>query len=194
MRLPVLLLVASALLWAPCNAQVPVFKVTPIQSSIRFNPRSSAPIAGNFEKWTATLTFTSRDAETGGLDVEIQAASVQTGSKTKDDTLKSKDFLNAGQDPVISFKSTSGVQTSKTTFELAGTFTFRGISKPATLNLVLADQGYGTGYVQGTISFDRKDYGMSGNTPLKIADSVEIDLNLKAEQVSGPKLAYKHFR
>ena len=194
MRLPVLFLVASALLWPPCKAQVPVFKVTPIQSSIRCNTRSSSPIAGNFGKWTATLTFTSRDAETGALDFEIQAASVQTGSKTKDDALKSKDFLDAEQYPAISFKTTSSVQTSKTTFDLAGTFTFRGVSKPATLNIVIADQGFGTGYVQGTISFDRKDYGMSGNAPLKIADSIEIDLNFKAEQISGPKVAYKQFR
>jgi polyisoprenoid-binding protein YceI len=192
MRLPVLFLVASALLYPSCKAQVPVFNVTPVQSSIRFNVGSSAPISGNFDKWTATLTFTSRDAETGALDVQIQAASVHSGSKAKDDKLKSEDFLNVEHDSVISFKSDKSVQTSKTTFDLVGTFTFRGVSKPATLNLVIADQGFGTGYVQGTMSFNRKDYGMSG--PLKIADSIEIDLNFKAEQVSGPKLVYKRFR
>ena len=34
---------------------------------------------------------------------------------------------------------------------------------------------------------------MTGKAPLKIADSVEIDLNFKAVQVSGPKVAYKQF-
>lgn len=194
MRLTVLFLVATALLCPPSRAQVPVFKVTPIQSSIRCNTRSSSPIAGNFGKWTATLTFTSRDAETGAVNVEIQAASVQTGSTTKDDALKSKDFLDAEQYPVISFKTTSSVQTSKTTFDLTGTFTFRGVSKPATLSIVIADQGFGTGYVQGTMSFNREDFGMTGKAPLKIADSIEIDLNFKAVQVSGPKVAYKQFR
>ncbi|MBV8114813.1 MAG: YceI family protein [Silvibacterium sp.] len=194
MRLPVVCLIATALLSLPSRAQVPVFKVTPIQGSIRCNTRSSSPIDGNFGKWSATLTFTSRDAETGALDVEIQAASVQTGNKTKDDALKSKDFLNSGKDPVISFKTTSSVQTSKTTFDLAGTLTFRGVSKPATLSIVIADQGFGVGYVQGTMSFNRKDYGMTGNNSLKIADSIEIDLNFKADQISGPKLAYKQFR
>src|SRR5262249_1318625 len=143
----------------------------------------------NFGKWTATLTFASHDAETGALNVEIQAARVQTGNKTKDDALKSKDFLDAEQYPVISLKTTSSGQNSRTTFDLSGTFTFRGVSKPATLSLVIADKGFGTGYVQGTLSFDRKDYGMSANAPLKLADTIEIDLNLKAEQVSGPKLA-----
>ena len=193
MRLPFISLIASALLALPSVPQVPVFQVTPVQSSIRFNVRSSSPISGNFDKWNATLTFTSRDAETGALDVEIQAASVHCPNGKNEGTLKGKDLLDVEQNPVISFKTTKSVQTSKTTFDLSGTFTFRGVSKPATLNIVIADQGFGTGYVQGTLSFDRKNFGMTGNTP-KIADSVEIDLNFKAEQLSGPKLAYKQFR
>jgi polyisoprenoid-binding protein YceI len=191
MRLPILCLAASALLCLPCRAQVPVFQVTPVQSSIRFNVQSSKPLTGNFDKWNATLTFTSRDATSAVLDVEIQAASVDTGSSTKDAQLKSADFLNVQQDPVISFKSNKVVQTSKTTFDVVGTFTMRGISKPATLNLVIADQSKASGYAQGTLSFDRKDYGMTSHS--RSDNSVEVDLNLKVEQVSGPELVRKRF-
>lgn len=193
MRLPVLCLVACALLCPPSRAQqVPVFQVTPIQSSIRFNVRSSRPLTGNFEKWNAALTFTSRDPTSAMLNVEIQAASVHSGDSTKDEQLKSKDLLNVAQDAVISFKTDKVVQTGKTTYDLVGMFTMRGVSKPATLNLVLADQGGGSGYAQCTLSFDRKDFGMtSGN---KRDDSVEVDLNLKVEQVSGPALIFKKFR
>ncbi|MBV8632734.1 MAG: YceI family protein, partial [Silvibacterium sp.] len=81
MRLPFLVLVAAALLCLPSLAQqVPVFQVTPVQSSIRFNVGSSRPMTGNFEKWTATLTFTSRDPTSAALDVEIQSASVQSAN------------------------------------------------------------------------------------------------------------------
>lgn len=191
MRLPVLFLVASALQCLPCRAQVPVFQVTPVQSSIRFNVNSSRPMTGNFDKWTATLTFTSRDATSGMLDVEIQAASVHSGSSEKDEKLKSRDLLNVAQDPVISFKTTRAVQTGKTTFDLVGTFTMRGVSKPATLNLVIADQSKTSGYVQGTLSFHCKDFGMTSN--IRSDDSVEVDLNLKVEQVSGPELVRKRF-
>jgi polyisoprenoid-binding protein YceI len=185
MRLPVMCLIASALLCLPSRAQVPVFKVTPVQSSIRFNVRSSKPLTGNFEKWASTMTFASTDPTSGVVDVEIQAASLSTGSSTNDDKLKSKDYLNVVQDPVISFKTTKVVQTSKTTYDLIGNFTMRGVSRPATLNLMIADQGGGSGYAQGILSFDRKDFGMtsSGSDP-----SVEVDLNLKVEQVSGPPL------
>ena len=79
MRLPVIcLVVVSALLCPPSRAQVPVFHVTPIQSSIRFNMTSSRPLTGNFDKWNATLTFASPDPTSAVLQVEIQTASVHS--------------------------------------------------------------------------------------------------------------------
>jgi polyisoprenoid-binding protein YceI len=193
MRLPVicLVVVGSAVLCPPSRAQVPVFQVTPVQSSIRFNMTSSRPLTGNFDKWNATLTFASPDPTSAVLQVEIQTASVHSGNNKNDDELKSKDLLNVAQDPVISFKSNKVVQTGKTTYDLVGTFSMRGVSKPATLNLVIADQGGGSGNVQGVVPFDLKDYGMTSNS--KIDDRGEVDLNLKAKQVSGPELIRKRF-
>jgi polyisoprenoid-binding protein YceI len=179
------------MLCPPSEAQVPVFHVTPIQSSIRFNLASSRPLTGNFDKWNATLTFASPDPTSAVLQVEIQTASLHPRNNKNDDELKSKDLLNVAQDPVISFKSNKVVQTGKTTYDLVGTFTMRGVSKPATLNLVIADQGGGSGYVQGVVPFDLKDYGMTSSR--KIDERGEVDLNLKAKQVSGPELIRKRF-
>jgi polyisoprenoid-binding protein YceI len=192
MRIAILCLVATALLPTPGRAQVPVFKVTPVESAIKFNVKASVPIAGNFDQWNATLTFTSSDVTTAVLDIEIQAASVNTGSGMKDNKLKSKDFFDVKSNPLITFKSTKVVQTGPTTFDVAGTFTIRGVSKPETLKLTVAGKGTGNGTVSGTMAFDRKDYGMTSGIPfIKIADRVEVTVNLKAQQVSGPRLVYK---
>ncbi len=190
MRLTVFCLAVTALLSPLSRAQAPVFDVTPVQSSIRFNLNSSRPMTANFDKWTANLTFTSRDPTSAALDIEIQAASVHPTAGTKDDKLKSSDFLNVQQNPVIAFKSSNVVQTGKTSYDLVGTFTMRGVSKPATLSLVIAEQGTSSGYIQGIVPFERKQYGM---TPNKKDDSGEIDLNLKVKQVSGPELLRKRF-
>src|SRR5580704_11672488 len=102
MRLPVIcLFLASAMLCLPSQAQVPVFQVTPIQSSIRINTASSSPLTGNFDKWNASLTFASRDPTSAALQVEIQTASVHSRNSKNDEELKSKDLLNVAQDPVI---------------------------------------------------------------------------------------------
>jgi polyisoprenoid-binding protein YceI len=192
MRFAILCIAAAALLSAPIRAQVPVFEVTPVQSAIKFNVKASVPIAGTFEKWSATLAFASPDVTTGTLDIEIQAASVNTGSSMKNNKLKSKDFFDVKQNPLITFKSTKVVQTSPTTFDVVGTFTIRGVSKPETLKLAITGKGTGAGTIDGTMAFDRKDYGMTSGIPfIKIADRVEVVLDLKAQQVSGPRLVYQ---
>ena len=57
-------------------------------------------LEGTFDKWDATLTFTSPDVTTGVLDVKIQADSVNTGSGMKDGKLKSKDFFDVEAESV----------------------------------------------------------------------------------------------
>jgi polyisoprenoid-binding protein YceI len=190
--LALLPLLAAVLLPPPTQAQAPVFVVTPGTSTIKFNVKASVPIAGNFDKWDATLTFTSPDVTTGVLDIKIQAATVNTGSGMKNDKLKSKDFFDVEQDPLITFKSTSIVQTGPATFDIPGTFTIRGVSKPETLKLTVSGIGTGTGAITGTMAFDRKDYGMNSGIPfIKIADRVEVDIDLHAKRVSGPPVKLK---
>ena len=42
------------------------------------------------------------------------------------------------------------------------------------------------------MAFDRKEYGMNSGIPfIKIADRVEVSVNLKATRVSGPPVALK---
>jgi polyisoprenoid-binding protein YceI len=174
------------------RAQVPVFAVTPGTSTVKFNVKASVAIAGNFDKWDATLTFTSPDVTTGVLNIKIQAATVNTGSGMKDDKLKGKDFFDVQQNPLITFKSTKVVQTGPTTFEVPGTFTIRGVSKPETLTLTVSGAGTGSGAITGTMAFDRKDYGMNSGIPfIKIADRVEVDIDLHAKRISGPPVNLK---
>jgi polyisoprenoid-binding protein YceI len=190
--LALLTLLAVDMLPPLARAQVPVFAVTPGTSTIKFDVKASVPIAGNFDKWDATLTFTSTDVTTGVLDIKIQAATVNTGSGMKNDKLKSKDFFDVEQDPLITFKSTKIVQTGPTTFDVPGTFTIRGVSKPETLKLTVSGAGTGTGAITGTMAFDRKDYGMNSGIPfIKIADRVEVDIDLHAKRISGPPVNLK---
>jgi polyisoprenoid-binding protein YceI len=192
LRITLFCVLASTVLPSVIRAQVPVFKITPEESSVKFNVKASVALVGIFDKWDATLTFTSPDVTTGVLDVKIQAASVNTGSGMKDGKLKSKDFFNVEQDPVITFLSKKIVQTGPDTFEVDGDFTIRGVSKPETLTLTVSGAGTGSGEIKGVMAFDRKDYGMNSGIPfIKIADRVEVDVALKGRRVSGPPLALK---
>jgi polyisoprenoid-binding protein YceI len=192
-RLIVLSLLASTVLPTVSRAQgVPIFKITPEDSSIKFFVKASVALEGNFDKWDATLTYTSPALSTGVLEIKIQAATVNTGSGMKDDKLKSKDFFDVKKDPLITFKSTKVVQTGPNTFDLQGNFTIRGVTKPETLVLTVSGVGTGEGEIHGTMAFDRKDYGMNSGIPfIKIADRVEVTVALKVKRVSGPPVDLK---
>jgi polyisoprenoid-binding protein YceI len=174
------------------SAGVPVYKITPVVSKVDFGVKASVSIEGTFDKWNATLTFKAPDVSTGVLDVQIQADSVNTGSGFKDDELRSEKFFNVKSDPYITFRSSKMVQTGPHTFDVQGTFTIRGVSKPETLTFEDDPEGKGTGELKGTMAFDRKEFGMNSGIPfIRIADRVEVTVDFKATRVSGPPLLFK---
>ena len=187
MRFATAYLLAFCAFLSASRAQVPVYEVTPVESSVTFGVESSVPIKGTFDKWDANMTFASTDVRSGVLEIKIQADSVNTGSGLKNNKLKGKDFFDAKQSPMITFKSTKVLQTGPNTFDLEGDFTIRGVTK--TEKLTVTDNGKGTssGSITGTMAFDRKDYGMNKGIPfIKIANRVEVNVNLKWKRVSGP--------
>jgi len=195
MKFTTLLLLASAALSSASPVDAPVYEIVPADSKITFNVKASVAIAGKFEKWDASLTFTSPELSTAVLDIKIQAASVNTGSGMKDGKLKSKDFFDAAQDPLITFHSTKVEQTGPNTVSIDGDFTIRGVTKQERLVFITADtkeRAAGIGTVTGTMAFDRKQYGMNSGIPfIKIANRAAVTVFLKGKRVSGPPLVFK---
>jgi len=194
MRLAVLCLLSFAVFPPACGAQnIPVSEVTPIESTINFDVEASVAIQGTFKQWEATLTYTSTNIESGVLNIKIYADSVDTGSGMKNSKLKGKDFFNVKEDPYITFKTTKVTQTGPDTFELDGDFTIRGVTRQEKLELKVLGLGTGAATINGTMAFDRKDYGMNSGIPfIKIANRVAVTVALKVKHVSGPMPIYKH--
>jgi polyisoprenoid-binding protein YceI len=192
MRSILFCLLAFALLPTPTRAQAPVFETVPAASSVKFYVKASVALTGKFDEWHASLKFKSPDVTTGVLDIKIAAASVNTGSGMKNDKLKSKDFFDVKQNPWITFRSTKVIETGPESFDVVGNFSIRGVSKPETLKLTVTGKGTGTGTIKGTMAFDRKDYGMTSGIPfIKIADRVEVTVDLHVKQLSGPRIVYQ---
>jgi polyisoprenoid-binding protein YceI len=192
MKLAIFCFLAAVVFPPTSKAQGPVGVITKEGSSIKFNVKASVAIDGTFDQWDATLKFGSTDVTSGVLDIKIQAASVNTGSSMKDGKLKSKDFFDVEQDPFITFHSKRITQTGPDTFSIEGDFTIRGVTKTETLTLTVTGKGTGSGDIKGTMAFDRKEYGMNSGIPfIKIADRVEVTVELKVKRVSGPPLVFK---
>ncbi len=192
MRLSILFLLASVVFPSVSHAQAPVFEFTKGESTIKFDVKASVAIVGKFDKWDASVTMTSPELSTAVLDIKIQAATVNTGSGMKAGKLKSKDFFDVENDPLITFHSTKVEQTGPDTVVFDGDFTIRGVTKQEKLTFAVEGKGTGAGTVKGTMAFDRKDYGMNKGIPLvKIADRVEVTVDLKGKRVSGPPIVFQ---
>jgi polyisoprenoid-binding protein YceI len=184
---------AAAAMATPISwAQTPVFVIDHAQSSIKFNLKASVEIAGTFDQWVADVKFLSPDITSAVLEIQIQAASVNTGSVMKDGKLKGKNFFDVKKSPLITFRSTKVTQTGPQTVEFEGDFTIRGVTRREKLIFTIDGRGTRTPAVEGTMAFDRKQYGMNSGIPfIKIADRVEVTVDLKGRRVSGPPVIYK---
>ena len=187
------LVFSSSVTQAQSSEEAPVFRITPVVSKVTFYVKALVKLEGTFNKWDATLVFTSTHASTGVLDIKIQAASVHTGSTYKDDQLRGEHCFDVKQYPYATFHSKKITQTSPDTFDVAGTFTLLGISKPAALTFTVnRDSGGTTGRIKGVLSIDRRDFGLGGGIKfVTIADRVDITIDFKATRV-GPPLVFKH--
>jgi polyisoprenoid-binding protein YceI len=183
----------SAGIQAQSSEEAPVFKITPVVSKITFYVKASVELEGTFDKWDATMVFTSTDASTGVLDIKIQADSVHSGSTSKDNKLKGEHCFDVKDNPYVTFHSTKITQTSPDTFDVAGMFTLRGISKPETLTFTVdRDAGGASGEIKGVLTIDRRDFGLGGGIRfVTIADRVDVTIDFKATRV-GPPLVFKH--
>ena len=72
MKLALFFLLVSAVFPLLSNAQATIFEFTKVESTMKFHVKASAAIVGKFDKWDATLTFTSPELSLASA-VPVQA-------------------------------------------------------------------------------------------------------------------------
>lgn len=126
-----------------------------------------SPFWGRFNKVAGSFSFDAADLSKAKLSVDIDADSIFTADKKRDDHLKSPDFFSAKQFPRITFASTSVKAGAKPgTYVASGNLTLRGVSKPVTVELTRTGEGkdgYGKERIgfEGTFTINRLDFGVA---------------------------------
>ena len=184
-----LLILATAVMVPSAGfGQLPTFQVVMPESKVDFHVNSSIDLTGVFEKWAATLRFSTPNVESGVLEIIVQAASVNAGSSLKDGKLKSPDFFDVKANPEIRFLSKKIVNTAPDSYRVDGDFTIRGMTNPESLTVKYSPDRPDEGRIQGQMVFDRKQYGMTHNIPLvRIADRVEVGVDIRIRRTAGPR-------
>src|ERR1700759_5428807 len=89
--------------------------------------QAGAQNKGKFTKFPVTLDFSPDNPAASKLDVVVQMASLDTGDKERDDTLKSADMFSTEKFPQAHFTSTQITKTANG-YDAVGKLTLRGVT------------------------------------------------------------------
>jgi polyisoprenoid-binding protein YceI len=138
----------------PAHAEPARWTIDPGNSSIAFsaNHIGYKDVLGLFLEERGSFTFDETTRELSDLVFEVEAASVLTDNPARDRHLKSGDFLDAENHPLIRFVMTEAVPEADDTGTIRGDLTVRGVTRPVevavTLNRI-APYPWGDNYVMG---------------------------------------------
>ena len=127
-------------------------------------------------------------AKTATVDIKIDAASVDTGFKKRDDHLRSPDFLSVAEFPDITYKSSKVTFNGDTLATVEGNLTIKGVTKPVTLTIkrmtcaVHPMKKIDVCGFDATAKIKRSDFGVNFALP---AVGDEMDLALEVEAFKG---------
>ncbi len=173
--------------------------IDPAHSEIQFSAKHMmiATVRGKFARFSGTIDGYEQNPTAAQVDVQIEAASIDTGNEQRDAHLRSPDFLNVEQYPYITFKSTKVEQLDAEQGRMYGELTIRGVTRPVVLEVEyagMAKSPWGTtsaGFSART-RINRKDWGLNWNVALETGGwlvSDEITISIEVELVRQPEQA-----
>lgn len=124
-------------------------------------------------------------AGSGMIDIEIDAASVSTGSESFNQIMRSADFFDAANYPKINFKSSSLRFEEQQLKQVDGNLTIKGITRPVTLDishfncrfmLIYGKRACGA---NGSAKILRSDYKVGRYVPF-VSDEVTLHISVEA--------------
>lgn len=139
-----------------------------------------------FDKISGMLAFDPLSPENSFVDISIDPASVSTGDTEFNETIAmGSRYFAAEKYPEIRFVSTDIKITGDNTGVITGNLTFRGQTKPLSLDTIFNGAGKSFGHKGKTLGFSakgsflRSDFGLTTLSNFGIGD--EIKLHIETE-------------
>ena len=170
---------------APSSAASGRYSIDATHSSVLFRIKHM-DVSWSFGRFAGFSGEFTLDEDLGKcqVNIEIDAASLDTFDTKRDDHIKGPDFLGVKEFPKISFKSTK-VEQDGDDYKVHGDLTFHGVTKTVVLEMAKIGEGdtrmgRRAGFL-GSVTLLRRDYGV--DTYPNEAISNEVHLTLAIEGV-----------
>jgi polyisoprenoid-binding protein YceI len=154
-----------------------------------------AKTLGAFGSASGGYTFDETTSMLSAVRVVVETNSVDTHHEARDRHLASRDFLNSGTHPTMTFTAESARRTGERTFVVTGKLELLGATRPLTLEATLNKSApYPIGAraeVMGVSlrgALKRSEFGMTyGVADGLVGDTVEIVIEIEARRTSAPQ-------
>jgi polyisoprenoid-binding protein YceI len=174
------------------------WQLDPYHTQVEFSAKhlGMMTVRGHFAEVSATADIDPDHPEASSVEVTIQSVSIRTHNETRDNDLRSSNFLEVDKFPTIVFKSTSVEPSGQDRYTMTGDLTIKGNTRPVVLQVLKYGEfndpmmGHRIAYsAQGQIN--RKQFGLSFNMMLdgKFVVSDEIQIMIEGELVEQKETA-----
>ena len=176
-------------LMGPAQAASYTIDSTHTYPSFEINHGGFSTQRGFFEKTTGSITL-DRQAKSGSVNIKVDAASITTGMKLRDNVLRGEKFFNVAKYPDILFTTDSLTFDGDVPVSAAGKLTLLGVTKPVTLTIRNFKCGpniiskYSECGADIRTQFKRSDFGMSAYLS-SVGDEVSLHIQVEAAQDSA---------
>ena len=151
-------------------------------------------VRGAFTDFDGTAV-TGPNLEGARINVNIQAASVDTGNGDRDGHLRSGDFFDVENYPLITFTSTEITNPEEETLRVAGDLTIKDVTRPVVIDFEfdgVATDPFGNERVglSGKVVVNRKDFGLEWNAALEtggVLVSENVTLTFEISAIKTPE-------
>jgi polyisoprenoid-binding protein YceI len=177
---------------ATTAASAATYTIDPAHSSAGFKIRHLmvAYVRGGFSGITGDVVFDPANPANTKINASIDATTLHSHDGKRDAHVKGADFLDAEKFPKISFVSKQVTPDGKNQWKITGDLTFRGVTKPVTLDVesAPAEAKDPWGNLRSGASAEtvikRSDFGLNFNAPLEtggfmLSDDVHIHLDVE---------------
>lgn len=134
---------------------------------------------GRFDRFDGRISIDLNRPEKSSVVFHVQAGSVDVGSASFDDYLRSPAFLDAAKYPSIDFVSTAVEKLSERAVRVSGELTLLGVTRPLTVDVAVERPAGASRRLEFSAAarIDRLEFGMNSGFPLVSRD---VDLTIKS--------------
>jgi polyisoprenoid-binding protein YceI len=168
------------------------YALDPAHSRVGFVARHArvTKVRGSFNEFRGSGFFDSEEPTDSYLEIEIDAASIDTRNSDRDAHLRGDDFFGVAAYPEIRFVSTSVRETDDGKYRVVGDLTIKDVTKPVTVDFVYTGTAldpYGNQRIgfEGNAVVNRKDWGLTWNALLEtggllVSENVTLEFDVSA--------------